>query len=133
MKKLILISLILLSSLVKAQQIDTITTIIVKNNDSVVYCYHYNYVTQKGDTAEYIDADLLQPELNNYINLVIKDYCSNDTLNWIQYQQENGNESFLIDTKKRRFRVELSELSRPLQESIYLFGIKLKAIIRNEN
>ena len=117
----------------KAQQRDTIASVEININDTVVNCYHIDYSDTISYKNSFISKDRLKPELDNYTNQLIADYCGSDTLTVYQYQQDKGNERILVVTNKRRFAIEIKDLSPQIQYAIYLFSLKLKAIIKDEN
>ena len=138
----ILINLLLLLGLgVKAQTIDTLANAEINLIDNKVYSYFWSGLdTAYHGTDIYIHKQLLEdklePELSNYIDVVKHDYVKSvDTLVTILYQNKSQTyplnvERFIIQTKHNSYFPTLNELSPAMQQSLYLFGEKIKENIR---
>lgn len=133
MKKVFFILLLLIFNLAKGQE--QLSNIIVNVKSDSVMCL----LNSKLDTSYHgvdslitrqLISDSLQNELSNYIEIVKANYIiSGDTLNVIQYQNKSQNalgyEQFWIISKQKSLCLKLEDLSPQLQESIYMFGLKI--------
>lgn len=139
LNKFLIILIILLGGMVKAQSVDTLANVEIKvlENKVYTYCWHgLDTANHSGD--EYIHltliADSLQPQLKAYIDIVEHDYMRGDTLVTIMFQSISqsliGQERFIIQGKNSVYFPVMSELSQTMQYALYVFGEKIKANIR---
>ena len=118
-----------------AKQSDTIGNIVIRPTSDSLFCLFLAsidtaYKGKEKYSYRNLRSDSLQPELNNYVSIVNKNYvANNDTIELIQYQNisQSGTsyERFWVITKKTELELKLEDLSEELQESICLFGNKL--------
>jgi len=134
MRKLIIISLMLIGMMSKAQQyIGNI--IIVQNSDSVSCSFKSALDTSYHGGNEYITkqliADSLGAEFNDIKALIKSKYPNSDTCQYLNtIQSFLDYELFNVIIKDESNVVKLSELSPEIQQATYYFGLKVISIIQ---